>query len=216
MHETVFSGLRCNNRDHFLKLFTELCYKHLEPVMTALFRIETNRLKYVHCVAQDQKEHQLIKRIAENLQKYTVDTLPQTLSTTQAIRNQKLCFKKTAKTGEKIKELPETPEIKELIKCNALLLSYGVKSCGAIPLLENGKPIGVLLLFSRNEEFFTPEVQNLLQLLINEIDFILTTMENQKLNKALLYALDHGFDFVAIMDKDFRFIYTNKPLLQTF
>ena len=89
---------------------------------------------------------------------------------------------------------------------------FNVGSCCAIPIVKKNKNIGAIVLISKHKSFFDKQSYKLLNMLEKQISETLNKLEERKFHEIILSALDMGFDFVIVMDKEFNILYTNKTV----
>ena len=78
----------------------------------------------------------------------------------------------------------------------------GVKSAGAFPLLQHGKPVGTLLLRSHNADAFEGEVGTLLERMAANVSLGLTNLEVGEALRRFRLALDHSGDMIVLIDSE--------------
>lgn len=88
-------------------------------------------------------------------------------------------------------------------------MRYGFNSCCSIPILQQNKLIGALVLISRQSDIFNKDSYNLLKTTARQINFILTKLEDDKFTQMALTAMNSGFEFVIITDDKFNIVYAN-------
>jgi diguanylate cyclase (GGDEF)-like protein/PAS domain S-box-containing protein len=98
---------------------------------------------------------------------------------------------------------------KNLKPFNEYAMRYGFNSCCSIPILQQNKLIGALVLISRQSNIFNKDSYNLLKTAARQINFILTKLENDKFTQMALTAMNSGFEFVIITNDKFNIVYAN-------
>ncbi len=203
-------SLRIDKAEDLLDALPDLFNKYLKTSIAILFTVKDNKLKLKKYAIQKELFKRIVFKISTTLVDRDIDSLPEELNTTKALTEKKLSFRSTVRTFHLIQSLNDTSDIAEFTAAHTLLLSHGIRTSGAFPIVKKGEVVAVVVIFSETENFFTPKVRELMELLREEIEFFLFNIETQKFNKLLLKALDTGFDFVSILDANFRFIYVNK------
>ncbi|MGC8482985.1 MAG: PAS domain S-box protein, partial [Thermodesulfobium sp.] len=124
----------------------------------------------------------------------------------------------------------DDPLIKSLTKKGAYLLedicsqdicpfkkfvcSYGFNSCFALSISFKENIIGSLVLVFGKGMLFNDEIFNLFKVIQQQIEFILNKLEDEKFSKITISALNSGFEFVTIIDSNFRVVYVNEKALE--
>lgn len=97
-------------------------------------------------------------------------------------------------------------------KVENLKREFNIGSCCAIPIVKNSNNAGSIVLISKHESFFDKQSYKLLTTLQKQLSETLNKLEERKFHKIILSALDMGFDFVIVMDKEFNILYVNKTV----
>ncbi len=89
---------------------------------------------------------------------------------------------------------------------------FNVGSCCTIPIVKKGNNAGAIVLISKHKRFFDKQSYKLLTTLKKQLSETVDKLEERKFHKIILSALDMGFDFVIVMNKEFNILYTNKTI----
>ena len=95
---------------------------------------------------------------------------------------------------------------------NKLAETYDMGSCCSLPIIQKGKTFAVLVMVSKQKNLFDKRLYELLSTVSRQIEFILNNIEENRFHNIVLKALDTGFEFVVITDKNFNIIYANKTV----
>ncbi|SFD00931.1 PAS domain S-box-containing protein/diguanylate cyclase (GGDEF) domain-containing protein [Thiohalospira halophila DSM 15071] len=87
--------------------------------------------------------------------------------------------------------------------------AHGLASVGGFPIRRGGSVAGVLLVYGRERDFFTPERVNLLEELAADLGAALDHYDQLQSNYRLLEILEATPDFVAIAEPEGRITYAN-------
>ncbi len=109
---------------------------------------------------------------------------------------------------EKLKDKMSVEEMLEKVR------KLNINSCAALPIIKEGKPIGVLVILSEISKLFNKEIYNLLNTVAGQIKFSLERFEKDKFTKMALAAIDNGLEFVVITDSEFNIVYVNDKTLE--
>ncbi|MGC8615945.1 MAG: bifunctional diguanylate cyclase/phosphodiesterase, partial [Desulfurella sp.] len=107
----------------------------------------------------------------------------------------------------------DTLQNKNLTVFKQKMLEYGFQSSCALPIIQNGKTIGVINLYSKKPHIFDKKTYELLKEIVDDINYALDKFENQKWMQMFSVALNSGFDFVVITDFKFDIVYVNETTL---
>lgn len=138
-----------------------------------------------------------------------INELSENLGIKRAI-NENRVVSKPLPSEEEACSFPE-----KISRCPDVLKAHGMKSCCSIPIFEEGKPKAIILLFSEKEDFLKG-IEDLFDFLKDEIQFVLNALKQEIFLKIILTAVEHGFDFVVVTDKDFKIVYVNTPSARKF
>ncbi len=90
--------------------------------------------------------------------------------------------------------------------------TYSIGSCCSLPIIQKGKTLAALIIISKQKNLFDKELYGLFNIVAKQIEFILNKIEDNKFHNIVLKALDTGFEFVVITDKNFRIVYANETV----
>jgi len=90
--------------------------------------------------------------------------------------------------------------------------TYDLGSCCSMPIIQEGKVFAVLIMVSKQKSLFDNRLYKLLSTASRQIEFILNHFKENRFHNIVLKALDTGFEFVVITDKNFNIIYANKTV----
>ncbi len=99
---------------------------------------------------------------------------------------------------------------KKLAAFHGLSLKYNLNSCFSMPIIQEGKTLGVLVGIMSETDVFDAQIYALLEKTKDNINYALSKLEAQKWLNIMSYAVDAGFDFVVITDNKFRIVYANE------
>jgi PAS domain S-box-containing protein/diguanylate cyclase (GGDEF)-like protein len=92
--------------------------------------------------------------------------------------------------------------------------AYNINSVCIIPIIKDNNGIGAVILLSQHKNIFEKESYKLTTMMARHIEFILNKFEENRLSRMIQNAIDVGFDFIIIMDKDFKRTYMNEKAIQ--
>ncbi len=95
---------------------------------------------------------------------------------------------------------------------NKLAETYNMGSCCSIPIIQNKSAVSSLVIISKQKNIFDAKLYKLLSIVSRQIEFILNKIEEDKFHNIVLTALNTGFEFVVITDKNFNIVYANKTV----
>ncbi|WP_025209507.1 EAL domain-containing protein [Hippea sp. KM1] len=85
-----------------------------------------------------------------------------------------------------------------------------IGSCCAIPIITKNNEKFVVVLISKRIGFFDKKSYKLLEIIKQQLSSTLSKLHEEMFHKMILTALDWGFDFIVVLDKNFNIIYSNK------
>ena len=92
---------------------------------------------------------------------------------------------------------------------------YNINSCCALPIIKKNKAIYSLALLSKRKNLFNnAQIYRLLDAVSKEIEFILNKFEQDEFAQIVQMATNSGFDFVVVMDENFKIVYVNDNTAQ--
>lgn len=91
--------------------------------------------------------------------------------------------------------------------------TMNINSSCSIPILKSGEVEYILLIFDSERDTFSKEYISLFEDLQTDLSFALEKIESRHFSGMILNALNHGFDFVGIMDFDFKMLYLNQETI---
>ena len=91
---------------------------------------------------------------------------------------------------------------------------YSLKKCFALPIRIGGKNIAVLVSVFSQDVVFDKEFLSLLKQITDDLSVSIKIIVDRRWNKLISLAMQKGFSYVVIMDKDFRVIYMNEAAVK--
>ena len=92
--------------------------------------------------------------------------------------------------------------------------AYGFKKCFAVPIGLKGKRVAVLVSVFRENIAFDKEFVALLNQIKDDIAASIGVIVDRRWNRIISLAMQKGFSYVVVMDKDFRIVYMNEAAIE--
>ncbi len=91
---------------------------------------------------------------------------------------------------------------------------YNLKKCFALPIRIKDKNIAVLVSVFSQDVVFDKEFLGLLNQITEDLSVSIKVIVDRRWNKLISLAMQKGFSYVIIMDKDFRVVYMNEAAVK--
>ncbi len=204
LHQINNLFLNTNNEDEFLEKLPNLFVEYmLSDVVLVVKFDDSDNFDIIHNAARDRQYDNLIDEIQGVFKSGSTDFKVSQMPFVKAYKNKQVYLIEDF--------LNNISEEFDFIKTK-----YGLNSCIAIPIVKEKKAIGSLVLMLKERLNINLPIYKLLNIVSSEIEIMFNKFEQDKFSKMMLTALDLGFDFVVIIDSDFRIVYANNAILTNF
>lgn len=201
--------IQAKSEEEIYTVLAENVVNHLGiPIVTVLM-IKDGRIHVASAYSQKIEDMIVLQSLREAFEGIGIDELPERLGVKRAILENRI-ISKPMPSEEEVSYFPE-----RIKKCPYTLKAHGMKSCCSIPIFEEKEPKSVILMFYEDEDFLRG-VEDVFYLLKEEVEFVLNSIKREMFLDIILTAVQHGFEFVSVMDKDFRILFINRASLERF
>jgi len=191
-----------NNEEEIFKEICKVMVDHLEAELTFITFKLNSKWKISYAAVKDKNGEQLVKELKTKLGNLQngMGYLP---------------FVRALETGN-IKIVDDLFNDKRVEPFRCVVEQYKLKRCFALPIIVKGKAIGVIVSVFSGKVNFDKEFVALLRQIKFDISTAIEMVIERRWNRIINLALQKGFSYVVVMDKNFRVVYLNNEALKLY
>ncbi len=193
--------------------------KNEKEIYDKLVKIIINYAKfkvaYVALVDENNNLEIVAQNVQDNTYKPFLDFVKQQFSLLKDIDKNKVnLLKYPAYKSIKFKRvyIVNDTNIKDLIPFDKEASKFNLNSCCSIPIIRKNKSIGAIVGLSDKLGFFNKNIYNLLKEISLDLNYALDSIEDNRWHNIINLAIESGYDFIGVLDKEFKLVYVNEAV----
>ncbi|AEA33462.1 EAL domain-containing protein [Hippea maritima] len=183
------------SKREYLKKLTKLFVKFAQINISFMIKVHNNKIIITNTTAKNRKYKDMTKKLQVIINNNPLLAIP----ALKTLKNGRVYIQNNA-MDEKLKPISEIATI------------YGIGSCCSIPIKEKGKTEAALVLVSTQKNIFDKKLFELVNTVAKQIEVTLGKIDKERFLNIVLTAINIGFEFVFIVDKNLKFVYINDSL----
>ncbi len=206
LYKTLFyineSFVSANSEEDIFKEICKVIVEHLEADLSFIvFKIDDGwKIPYAAGIDEDMRK--IIKELVEEFRnmKEDVKFLP---------------FIRAIET-KSVKIVNDLFSDKRVEPFRCIIEQYTLKRCFALPIIVNERAIGVIVAVFSGRINFDKEFVSLLNQIKFDLSAAIEMVIERRWNRIINLAVQKGFSYVVVMDKNFRVVYMNDEALKLY
>ncbi len=173
------------------------------------------KVAYVALVDENNNLEIVAQNVQDNTYKPFLDFVKKQFHFLRGIdKNQVNLLKYPAYKSIKFKRvyIINDTNIKDLSPFNKEALEFKLNSCCSIPIIKKNKAIGAIVGLSDKSGFFNKDIYNLLKEIALDLSYALDTIEDNRWHNIINLAIESGYDFIGVLDQEFKLVYVNEAV----
>lgn len=197
LNETLISA---ENESDIFKDVCSIAVDYLGVSVSFLIFNDGGKWKLSNTVISDDKFEPFVRDLKDKLAQLpeNIDYLP---------------FIRAFKTGN-VKLVDDMVKDKRTQPFTNQIRDYKFRKCFALPICVKDRRIAILVSVFTEDIIFDKEFVALLRQIKDDLSVSINVIIDRRWNKLISLAMEKGFSYVIIMDKDFRIIYMNEAAMK--
>ena len=206
LYKTLFylneSLVSAESEENVFKEVCKVIVDHLEAELSFIVFNIDGKWKIPYAAVRDDSVGQIIPKLKDELEdiKGDMEFLP---------------FIRAFDTKH-VKVVDDLLNDKRVEPFRSVIKQYNLKRCFALPIVVKGKAIGVIVAIFSEEINFDKEFIRLLRQVENDLSAAIEMVIERRWNRIINLAVQKGFSYVVVMDKNFRVVYMNDEALRLY